>query len=419
MAVGVRCPWSRRALVLGAAATILASLVTGCSSQPKSVTKAPKTYAFWPAAPDEPHVQFLTAINSSKDVAADKKGGFQELVYGAESEQALAINKPYGVRMWNGRIYLCDVRGTGVTVLDLRKHETRVMGATGAGTIKKAVDIAITPDGTKYVVDTAQGAVLEFNAAERFVRKFALKDSAPVGAAVFENKLYVTDFKNSQVKVLDRTSGQLLQTIGEAGGEDGQFVGPLAVAVDKEGNVYVSDTIRARVQKFAPDGKFLLGFGQSGNRPGNFIRPKHLGVGSDGHIHVVDAAFNNVQVFDPEGNIVGYYGSTGRHPGAMDLPAGLDVHEGDFDLFADYIHPAFQAERLVLVANQFGPRKISIYAMGQLKPGKKVTDIAAVQADVEVKAPTTQPASTQPTTPPSPSTRPSTPLAGAATEDRS
>ena len=45
--------------------------------------------------------------------------------------------------------------------------------------------------------------------------------------------------------------------------------------------------------------------------------------------------------------------------------------------FKDYVHPAFQAERLVLVTNQLGSSKVSVYAMGHLKPGKTVQDIAA------------------------------------------
>jgi hypothetical protein len=148
-----------------------------------------------------------------------------------------------------------------------------------------------------------------------------------------------------------------------------------------------------------------MGFGSAGNRPGNFVRPKHLGVGSDGHIHVVDAAFNNVQVFDPQGKFVGYYGSRGTHPGAMDLPAGLEIVESNHELFAKFVHPAFQPERVIIVANQFGAQKLGIYAMGGLKAGKTVADLGA-QADVATAAPTTQPAlpvpATLPATPPAP-----------------
>ena len=368
--------------------------MAGCASAPKAAAPEKKGYSFWPPAPDEPHIQFLVAYNNSMDVVASESG-FSKLIYGKESRQAYLINKPYGVRMWNGCIYVCDVRSKGITVLDLRKQQTRIMGATGVMSIGKAVDVAIAPDGTKYVVDAAQTAVLVYTSDEKFAASFPLPGSSPVGIAVFGDLLYVADFKNAQVRVLNRQTGVQIRTIGERGGQDGQFIGPLGVAADKEGNIYVSDTIKTRVQKFSPDGKLIMAFGVTGNRMGDFVRPKQLGVGGDGQIHVVDAAFNNVQVFDPEGKIVGYYGAAGRHPGAMDLPAGLDVHETDFDLFAQYVHPAFEVERLVLVANQFGTQKISVYAMGHLKPGKTVADIAAGRGSVAAGV-----AATQPTTAP-------------------
>jgi hypothetical protein len=82
----------------------------------------------------------------------------------------------------------------------------------------------------------------------------------------------------------------------------------------------------------------------------------------------------------------------------MDLPAGIDVHESDLDLFQQYVHPAFEVERLILVANQFGGSKISVYAMGHLKAGKTVADIAPTRANIiEGLIPATQPSNTNAT----------------------
>lgn len=396
-----------RTLLLISLSAVLA--FTGCASK-KPIVEEKKGFAFWPPAPDPPHIQFLTAINSSKDVAPPaKKGGLDDMLYGADPEHILEVQKPYGVRFWNGRIYVTEIRAGGVTVLDLVKQQARIMGSGGRGAIKKAVDIAIAPDGTKYVVDQADSSIKVFSPDERFVKAYDLPKSRPAGIALFGPYLYVTDFENSQVLILDRNYGNVLKTFGEKGGLDGQFIGPLAVAVDKEGAVYVTDTIRARVQKFGPDGTFMMAFGSTGNRPGNFVRPKHLAVDAEGQIHVVDAAFNNVQVFDPQGKFVGYYGAAGPHPGAMNLPAGLELIEQNIELFSRYVHPAFQADRVIIVANQFGGQKLTVYAMGGLKPGMTVDDLGG-RADVEsgmvsATQPTTAPSSTQPATAPSPAER--------------
>ena len=58
--------------------------------------------------------------------------------------------------------------------------------------------------------------------------------------------------------------------------------------MDKDGNVYVTDTMNNRVEIFDADGKFISTFGKNGDGPGYFARPKGIAVDSDGHIWVAD-----------------------------------------------------------------------------------------------------------------------------------
>ena len=183
--------------------------------------------------------------------------------------------------------------------------------------------------------------------------------------------------------MLDRLTGDRRRAIGEKGDQDGQFVRPLGIDVDRDGNIYVADVIRCRVQKFSAEGKLLGAFGGIGDVLGAFVRPKHLAVDRQGIVYVADAAFANVQMFNEDDRLLMFFGATGEHPGSMYLPAGVCVHEGDLDLFEDYIHPAFDARRLVLVTNQFGPNKVAVYAMGQLREGYTVQDIATSRAAME------------------------------------
>lgn len=376
------------ALPLAAAAVALPGL-TGCSSAPAAKQEVRKSYVFWPEAPAEPRVQFVTSYRKASDVKPEKAGGLSDLLYGkAETVADLPISKPYGIAAWDGRVYVTDLRGQGIVVLDLKKQETRLMGASGSGALKRANDVCVGPDGTKYVADMGRQAIAVFDAGERFVKAFSAPDFNPVAVAVRGDELYVCDAKAQVVKVLDRNQGTLLRTIGKPGGEDGQFIFPIDVAVDPSGNLLVVDALKARVQRFSPDGKLLGQFGKAGNRPGDFVRPKHIAVASDGTIFVVDASFNNVQVFDAEGRVMGFFGAMGAHPGAMDLPAGVAVVEGDLSPYRADIHPDFQADRLVLVSNNFGPNKVSVYAVGGLKPGRTVADINASR--IEIKAAGTQ-----------------------------
>jgi hypothetical protein len=406
------------AATVALAIALAVSAGTGCAAKGKTASGDARDYAFWPAAPDVPRIQFLRSFNTSQDVAP-QRSGFQDLVYGTEQEQVLAVAKPYGVALWDGRIYLTDVRGKGVIVLDLKRQQTRVMGATGTGAVAKAVDVVVSPaDGLKYVVDPVKASIFVYDADERFVQELKVPGANPISCAVHGDLLYLTDFKNRDVKVVNRRTGQLLRTIGGGGGEDGKFIGPLKVTTDRDGNVFVTDTVKCRVQKFTPAGELVMAYGATGNVPGSFTRPKHVAVASDGVQYVVDASFNNVQLFDEEGKALMFFGSDGGHPGAMNLPAGLAISESpsDLALFADYVHPAFQAERIVVVTNQFGPSKVSVYAMGQLKSDKTLADISNDRANV---APGTVDPNATAAAPPAGTTRPTAaPAAGAAAAAR-
>ena len=350
-------------------------LVAGCAQTNKQVA-VDQPRAFWPAFPDEPRIQYLVSYESSKDVEPNR-GKLDQLIYGKEDDQSLQLSKPYGVRMWKGRIYVCDIRNNCVTALDLRKHQVLVLGKSGAEPLQNPTDLAIAADGTKYVTDSGRGTIAIFDADDKRVGTIGAKNMKPVAAAVYGDELYVCDFQGQSVQVLNRHTGQVLRTIGGPGSGPGQFVRPISVAVDSQGFVFVMDVMKCQLQKFDRGGKLVSAFGTTSSSVGGLVRPKHIAVDRDGIIYVVDAAFQNVQLFNQSGQPLTFFGAAGTHPGAMYLPAGICVTDEDVDLFHDYVHPAFQPQRLLVVTNQFGPNKVAVYALGHLKPGKTVADISA------------------------------------------
>jgi len=357
------------------------TMAMGCASTTaRPVNTKPRQYSFWPQFPEEPHVQFLASYRYSSDIDP-KTSKLEDLLYGKDSG-ILPIMKPYGVQIFEGKIYVCDIKNPGVVVLDIAKHQTRIMKTNGLGGMVQPTDIAISPDATKYVADSVRGVIFVFDAKERHINSFGEKGLKPVGIAVYQDKLYVSDFATKSVKVMDRHTGKILSTIGGPGGEDGKFVRPLGIAVDQQGDIFVSDVIKSRLQEFDPQGTLVNAVGQIGDTAGSFARPKHIAVDKSGIVYVADAAFDNVQMFNDKGQVLMYFGNGGSHPGAMNLPAGVCSSEDDVQYFKEYIHPAFDAERIVLVTNQFGPNKVSVYAIGHLREGATVQDIAANRAEV-------------------------------------
>jgi DNA-binding beta-propeller fold protein YncE len=93
--------------------------------------------------------------------------------------------------------------------------------------------------------------------------------------------------------------------------------------VDKEGNVYVTDTLNNRVEIFDADGAFISEFGTPGDGPGHFARPKGIAIDSDGHIWVADEVQCRVQVFNKEGQLLIYLGERGVYPGQFQVLYGI------------------------------------------------------------------------------------------------
>ena len=84
------------------------------------------------------------------------------------------------------------------------------------------------------------------------------------------------------------------------GSGDGQFFGgPLGVAVDGSGNVFVTDRYNARIQEFTNTGTFLTKWGSFGSGDGQFgsNSPTAVAVDASGDVFVADNGNNRVQKF--------------------------------------------------------------------------------------------------------------------------
>ena len=107
------------------------------------------------------------------------------------------------------------------------------------------------------------------------------------------------DNEKGKVHVLRGADGVLVRRIGgECGSGEGVLDCPMGVAVD-ENHVYVSDYTSHRVQVFrASDGKFLTSLGAAGSGPGQLLHPAALALDGRGSLHVADTGNNRIVCFD-------------------------------------------------------------------------------------------------------------------------
>ena len=91
---------------------------------------------------------------------------------------------------------------------------------------------------------------------------------SPLGVAIDkDNNVYVSDYVADRIQKFDNKNyvTENISSWGSAGTGDGQFLGPRNLAIDSSNNVYVSDSVNSRIQKFDSNGTFLTKWGSAGN----------------------------------------------------------------------------------------------------------------------------------------------------------
>ena len=133
------------------------------------------------------------------------------------------------------------------------------------------------------------------------------------GVAVDEQgNVFVSDF-NGRIQKFD-SNGNFLTQWGSRGTGEGQFLSrPDALAVDEAGNVYAAEPDNYRIQKFDNQGKFLMAWSMQGNGKGDSEQPGSIAVDQQGHVYISDS--QGIQKFDSNGKFLTRWGSLGADQG--------------------------------------------------------------------------------------------------------
>ena len=112
-----------------------------------------------------------------------------------------------------------------------------------------------------------------------------------------EGNVYVADSNNARIQVFS-CEGKYLREFGKWGQKDGKLGLPMGVCMDRSCDVlYVTDAHNHRVSLFTTAGEFLRSFGSHGSRPGEFNKPQGIAVDEYRFVYVSDTLKNRVQVF--------------------------------------------------------------------------------------------------------------------------
>lgn len=361
------------ALSVGALSLVAASCGPKGSSQP---ALSANPLVVFPAPPDTTRIQFLTRIGSSLDIVEQRSTSFWQTLIGETEEAAEGkpIMKPYGMALHAGRMYVCDTALGGVEVIDLEDRSFDYFQPRGLGQLRKPINCFVDAnDGRLYVADVERGQVVVFDTNGRYVSSFGAEESIrPTDVFVDAAGIWVCDIAGQQIRVYDKQTYRLAASYPNAEpDEPGHLYNPTNIFVTPE-RLYVSDFGDFKVKVYTRDGHYLSSVGGYGTSPGQFARPKGIAVDAAENLYVVDAGFENVQLFDRDGNLLMFFGGPYEGPGYMWLPAKVIIDYDNLEYFQQFVHESFALKYLVLVTNQYGPDKISVY--GFVEPRKKIAE---------------------------------------------
>ncbi len=139
-----------------------------------------------------------------------------------------------------------------------------------------------------------------------------------------QDNIYVTDSESGKVFVWD-SGGKLRHVIGSLKGGEGYFKRPTGIAVDSDAQrIYVTDTLRDKIFVMDMQGSILQTIGKHGEGNLEFHYPTELRLNGNDLI-VVDAMNFRVQVLDRSGTFKYAIGHLGDRPGDFFRPKGVSV----------------------------------------------------------------------------------------------
>jgi sugar lactone lactonase YvrE len=287
----------------------------------------------------------LTACNHNNRPVVTTLAGNGVLGFANGDAKSASFSNPMGVAVdSSGNVYVADSRNNLI-----RKVTPDGTVSTFAGSGKQGsadgkgvaasfffpTALATDTEGNVYVADTHNSRIRKIT-PDGMVSTFAgkptklindIKDTAgmdhPSGIAVDKNgNVFVSDLNKDFIKkVTPDGKVSIIAGNGDRGKKNGKggaasFYLPVGLAVDGNDNLYVCDSYNNMIRKITPDGTVttIAGRSKKGSKDGkdttaSFWHPNSLIVDKSGNVYVADMGNNKIRKITPDGIVTTFAGS--------------------------------------------------------------------------------------------------------------
>ncbi|MEI6624059.1 MAG: hypothetical protein WCP28_19375 [Actinomycetes bacterium] len=254
---------------------------------------------------------------------------FSANFYGSNAPMGVAVDPAAD------RVYVTSSAGTADTgVFDRNGQQLGALAPPDTKTAHVPVYVAVNPTNSDvYVTDRSTREIYIYDNTGQFLRTYApagdLKKTWQPLAVAFDKdgNLYISDVNDPQ-KILEfGADGNVIREIGTPG----MTTFANAIAIDDAKNVIVSDSNNGRVLFFAPDNTLITQINR-GSGASELSMPRGLVV-SGSRLFVVDTVNMQVQNYDIKDlsssgpRYIGAFGTEGVIDGTFSYPNGLAVDD--------------------------------------------------------------------------------------------
>ncbi len=219
------------------------------------------------------------------------------------------LRKPRGVVVNSkGQFVVADGNGTSISVLTAEGEKIQSFGE-----LKSAYEVTVDQNDNIYVVEESSCRVHKFSTegvllatvGKKGGGNLEFKNPWDICYNPGNNNLYVPDQGNNRMQVLT-TDLTFVCCFGTSGSGNGQFQKPVCVAFDSAYNCYVTECGNRRIQVFSAGGQFLrmFSFRSSSIDRTNWMAyafPVAIAIDSNDMVYVSDFTSTFLTVFTSQG----------------------------------------------------------------------------------------------------------------------